>query len=177
METITTMITTIATAISALIAATTLLLTFLKYREKTKAEHANRMFEMLMRTRKDPDTINFFQMIDYSENESWYNKKFPGSEFEQMVDNALLQFEYILYLKEQNLLTEEEFSPYQYEIKNIVNNQDVQNYFFNLYHYCQRAKLSFKYDKLLKYGTENEVIHSDFYDKNSKKYGDKVLNF
>ena len=69
METITTMITTIATAISAFIAATTLLLTFLKYREKTKAEHANRMFEMLMRTRKNPDTINFFQMIDYSENE------------------------------------------------------------------------------------------------------------
>ena len=72
METITTMITTIATAISAFIAATTLLLTFLKYREKTKAEHANRMFEMLMRTRKNPDTINFFQMIDYSENEGWY---------------------------------------------------------------------------------------------------------
>ena len=176
MET-TTIISNIATAVSAVIAAVALLLTFLKYREKTKAEHAERMFNLLKQTRENPNTAAFFKMIDYSENEGWYNKEFPGSEFEQMVDNALLQFEHILYLKEQNLLTEEEFSPYQYEINNIVNNQDVQNYFFNLYHYCQRAKLSFKYDKLLKYGTVKAVIHSDFYDKNSKKYGDKVLNF
>lgn len=176
METTTTMITTIATSFSALVAAAALLLTFLKYREKTKADHANRMADLLMRTRRDPDITNFLKKIDLSDN-GWYSRSFYENGFEQTADNALLQFEHILYLKKQNLLTEEEFSHYLYEIDKIVNNQDVQNYFFNLYHYCQRAKLSFKYDKLLKYGIVNGIINSSIYNMNSQNYGDKVLNF
>ena len=72
--------------------------------------------------------------------------------FDKITDNALLQFEHIMYLKEQKLLNDEEFSHYQYEIDKIVKDKDVQSYFFNLYHYCEKAELSFKYDKLLKYG-------------------------
>jgi len=175
MET-TTIISNIATAVSAVVAAVALLLTFLKYREKTKTDHANRMADLLERTRKDPNITNFFNKIDLSDN-GWYSKSFYENGFEQTADNALLQFEHILYLKEKKLLTEEEFSQYQYEIDKIVNDQDVQRYFFNLYHYCKRVALSFKYDKLLKYGTEKGAINSDFHDKNSKNYGDKVLIF
>lgn len=110
METTAIMISTIATAISAVVATATLVLSYLKYREKTKADHANRMAELLTRTRKDSDIINFFRIIDLSTNNGWYSRSFYENGFEKTTDNALLQFEHILYLKEHILLTEEEFS-------------------------------------------------------------------
>ena len=176
MET-TSIISNIATAVSAVIAAVALLLTFLKYREKTKAEHAERMFNLLKQTRENPNTAAFFKMIDYSENRGWYNDGFPGSKFEQTIDNALLQFEHIMYLKEQKLLNDEEFAQYRYEIEKIVNNEDVQHYFFNLYHYSKNVDLPFKFDKLLNYGIENKYIDKDIYNKESKYFVKRVLNF
>ena len=176
METTTIMISTIATAISAVVATATLVLAYLKYREKVKAEHAERMFDLLTTTRKDPNVVNFFERIDYSEN-GWYGEGFTHSESEPVVDNALLQFEHILYLKAQKLLNKEEFSHYQYEIDKIVSNRDVQRYFFNLYHYTQRAKLPFKFTKLLEYGIAKQYIDKDFFNKDSYNYGNKVLNF
>ena len=176
METTAMMISTIATAISAVVATATLVLAYLKYREKVKAEHAERMFDLLTTTRKDPNVVNFFERIDYSEN-GWYGEGFTHSESEPVVDNALLQFEHILYLKAQKLLNKEEFSHYQYEIDKIVSNRDVQRYFFNLYHYTQRAKLPFKFTKLLEYGIAKQYIDKDFFNKDSYNYGNKVLNF
>lgn len=176
METTAIMISTIATAISAVVATATLVLAYLKYREKVKAEHAERMFELFTATRKDPNVVNFFEKIDYSEN-GWYGESFTHSESEPVVDNALLQFEHILYLKAQKLLKEEELSHYQYEIDKIVGNNDVQRYFFNLYHYTQRAKLPFKFTRLLEYGIAKQYIDKDFFNKDSNNYGKKVLNF
>ena len=134
------------------------------------------MFDLLTTTRKDPNVVNFFERIDYSEN-GWYGEGFTHSESEPVVDNALLQFEHILYLKAQKLLNKEEFSHYQYEIDKIVSNRDVQRYFFNLYHYTQRAKLPFKFTKLLEYGIAKQYIDKDFFNKDSYNYGNKVLNF
>ena len=176
METTLTLISTIATAISTVVAAVALLLALRKYHERVKAEHADRMFDLLMRIRKDSDTVEFFRKIDFSEGD-WYGDSFTNSEFEKTVDNALLQFEHIMYLKEQVLLTEDEFSNYQYEIDKIVDNKDVQKYFFNLYHYCDRVKLPFKFEKLMKYGIEKHYIDKDIYNKESKNYGEKQLNF
>ena len=101
-------------------------------------------------TKKDKDIAEFFRLIDYSVN-GWYNKGFHKSDYEQIVDNTLIQFNHIVYLYDQKLLTKEEFEQYRYEIDKIVHNIDVQRYFFNLYHYSQRVGLSFKFDKLLKY--------------------------
>lgn len=176
METTLPLVSTIATAVSAVVAAVTLLLAFLKYRERSRTEHAERMLDLLARIRKDKDITEFFRKIDFSEG-GWYEDGFANSEFEKTVDNALLQFEHILYLKEQKLLTEDEFSHYRYEIDKIVDDKDVQKYFFNLYHYSQKAKLPFKFEKLMKYGVENQCIDKDIYNKESKNYGKKRLNF
>lgn len=176
METNLTLVSTIAAALSAVIAAIALLLTFLKYRERIKTEHAERMADLLTKTRKDPDVIGFFKTIDLSE-DHWYNLDFYKNGLERIVDNALLQFEHIMYLKEQKLLNDEEFSHYLYEIDKIVKDKEVQSYFFNLYHYCQKSELSFKYDKLLKYGIEKRFVDKDIYNKESMDYGEIILNF
>ena len=176
METTLTLISTIATAVSAVIATGALLLALHNYREKTKTEHAERMLDLLAKIRKDKDVTEFFRHIDFS-NGGWYDDNFHNGEFEKTADNTLLQFEYILYLKEQNLLTEEEFKHYVYEIEKIVNDRDIQKYFFNLYHYCNRVQLLFKFEKLMRYGIDKHYIDKDIYNKESVNYGKKQLNF
>lgn len=172
----TTVISSMATAVSAVIASVALLLTYLNYRQKLKAEHADRMFNLFLGTKKNKEIADFFQLIDYSA-KGWYNKDFHKGNYEQLVDNTLIQFNYIVYLFEQKLLTKEEFNQYKYEIDKIVSNADVQHYFFNLYHYSQKANLPFKFDELLKYGSINGFINNDFYKLNSTNYGEKYLNF
>lgn len=82
METTLTLISTVATAASAVVAAVAFLLALRKYRERLKAEHADRMFDLLMRIRKDSDTVELFRKIDFSEG-GWYGDSFTNSEFEK----------------------------------------------------------------------------------------------
>lgn len=172
----TNVISNIATAVSAIIASVALLLAYLNYRQKLKADHAERMFNMFLGTKMNLEIAEFFRLIDYSTN-GWYNKEFHKSNYEQLVDNALIQFNHIVYLFDQKLLTKEEFIQYKYEIDKIVSNVDVQRYFFNLYHYSKKASLPFKFDKLLNYGSINGFIKNDFYNINSTNYGKRNLNF
>ena len=176
MNVVTNIVSSIAMAISAIIASIALVLTYLSYRQKLKAEHAERMYNLFWGIKKDKEIAAFFRLIDYSEN-GWYNQGFHKSDCEQIVDNTLIQFNHIVYLYDQKLLTKEEFEQYRYEIDKIVFNTDVQRYFFNLFHYSQRVGLSFKFDKLLKYGSIYGFIKKDFYNIHSTNYGEKYLNF
>ena len=176
MNVVTNIVSSIAMTISAIIASIALVLTYLSYRQKLKVEHAERMYNLFLGTKKDKDIAEFFCLIDYSVN-GWYNKGFHKSDYEQILDNTLIQFNHIVYLYDQKLLTKEEFEQYRYEIDKIVHNIDVQRYFFNLYHYSQRVGLSFKFDKLLKYGSMRGIIEQDFFNVKSTNYGEKCLNF
>ena len=75
------------------------------------------------------------------------------------------------------MLDENGLANFLYEIDKIVGNKDVQCYFFNLYHYSQKAKLPFKFEKLMKYGVEKHYIDKDIYNENSENFGEQQLEF
>lgn len=113
-------------------------------------EHAEWVLRMLDKTRNNKEILKFFQMIDY--NQHWYDNDFHGSKMELTVDNALHCYEYALYLREQELLNEEEFQFFEYDINRIVGNHDVLEYFRFLSGLTSSDNLSFKYKRLLDYG-------------------------
>lgn len=165
MET-TTIVSNIATAVSAVVAAVALLLTYLKYRKKEQMEHAEQVLRMLDKTRNDKEILKFFQMIDY--NQHWYNKEFPCSEMELIVDTALHYYEYALYLREQGLLDEKEFLFFEYDINRILGNHDLSEYFRFLFNFSASGNLSFKYKRLLDYGIKMNRINKEFIESYSK---------
>ncbi len=174
MET-TTIISAIAASLAALVAVLTLIIQCHQNRKNEKKILSEKAENMLEKTRTDPGIMYFMKVIDYGK--SWYKIGFHGSNFENSADDALLTYNYILWLKERNLLDENGLANFLYEIDKIVRNKDVQCYFFNLYHYSQKAKLPFKFEKLMKYGVEKHYIDKDIYNEDSENFGEQQLEF
>ena len=135
--------------------------------QKYRMDHSKQVLDMLNKTRSERSIAELLYQLDY--NKFHYDGYFHGSQTEQLVDNVLHYYEYILYLREKNILNKKEFQFFEYDIQRIVCNHDMQSYFFTLYHFV-KGKLSFKYQRLLKYGRKNGWVVEDFYNKNSTKY-------
>jgi hypothetical protein len=174
MET-TTIISAIAASLAALVAVLTLIIQCHQNRKNEKKSLSEKAENMLEKTRTDPGIMHFMKAIDYGK--SWYKTGFHESNFEKSADDALLTYNYILWLKERNLLDENGLANFLYEIDKIVGNKDVQCYFFNLYHYSQKAKLPFKFEKLMQYGVEKHYIDKDIYNEDSENFGEQQLEF
>ena len=111
----------------------------------------------------------------------WYYESFHQSgELELKVDKTLSYFSYICYLKRQKIITDKEFDFFKYEVERILMNQQVQDYFYNLYHFSKKFKTPFTFKYLFEYGEKGKMFDDDFYDKSayekSKKYH-RYLNF
>lgn len=163
---------TTATMISAIVAAVALVLTFVQFRKRAKLEHAQQVFKMQESIRNNENATSFFRMIDYGEKKGWYQGFHCDKKLEKMVDDALLLYNYILYLRKKHILNKKEFSYFQYEIDKIVKNKDVQCYFFALNQHCERVGLPFKFDYLLQYGIDKKYIGKDIQDGKSNNYGE-----
>lgn len=140
--------------------------------QKFRMDHSKQVLDMLNKTRSEQDMAELLYQLDY--NKFHYDAYFHGSQTERLVDNVLHYYEYILYLRDINIINKKEFQFFEYDIQRIVCNQDMQSYFFTLYHFVKN-KLSFKYQRLLKYGRKNGWIGADFDNSDSRKYTKGVI--
>lgn len=142
--------------------------------KKVQSERAEKLSNLINVLRRDARQLSVLYKIDY--NEHWYDKSFHKSKLEGEMDQFLSYYEYILYLKKNHIITTKEFLFFKYDITSIVSNDDVQLYFFYLYHYAKQKKdqrenlKTFAYKNILKYGKENGYIDKSFDDEESDIY-------
>ena len=136
--------------------------------QKFRMDHSKQVLDMLNKTLSERDMAELLYQLDY--NKFHYDAYFHGSQTERLVDNVLHYYEYILYLRDINIINKKEFQFFEYDIQRIVCNHDMQSYFFTLYHFVKHGDLSFKYQRLLKYGKEHGWIDDDFFNKNSTNH-------
>lgn len=141
-----------------------------------RAEYINELTEKI---RTDKGIRDVVYWLDY--NESWYGEEFHNSGKKELkMDKTLSYFSYICYLKKQKIIRDKEFDFFRYEIKRILVNRQIQNYFYNLYHFSQKNEEPITFKHLFEYGEELKVFDDDFYDKTSynknSKY-DRYIEF
>lgn len=155
----------ISSIVSTLILLTGTTLAYFQWKKNIlfkKAEYVNELTEKI---RTDEDIKNVIYILEYDE--TWYNNKFHGSKFEVQMDKTLSYFSYICYLGEKKLLSKEEFQFFNYELVRIIENLQLQDYFYNLYHFSQKNKTKMTFEYLFDYGKKNKVFDKDFFSKNS----------
>lgn len=131
-----------------------------------RAEYINELTEKIRTDKYIKDVI---YMFDY--NYEWYTEQFHGSgKFELKVDKTLSYFSYICYLREQKIISDKEFNFFKYEINRILRNSQVQDYFYNLYHFSNKNNTPITFLYLFKYGEKIKIFDEIFYDKNSYLY-------
>lgn len=101
-----------------------------------RAEFINELTEKI---RTDEYIRDVLYLFDYDE--YWYSIDFHDSGvLELKVDKTLSYFSYICYLKNQRLISNKEFRFFEYEVDRILENEQVQDYFYNLYHFCDKKR-------------------------------------
>jgi len=151
---------------------------FFQWRKNLLLKRADYINELTEKIRTDVDIKDTIYIFDYSE--PWYDQNFHSSkELEIKVDKTLSYFSYICYLKANRIISEKEFGFFKYEIKRILINPYVQDYFYNLYHFANRNNVPITFDYLFKYGRKS-VFDATFFDKFAYKTSSiyhRYLNF
>ena len=113
-------------------------------------------------------------MFDYDK--QWYSQQFHGcGKQELMVDKTLSYFSYICYLERYKIITDKEFDFFKYEIKSILKNQEIHDYFYNLYHYSNKLRAPFTLKYLFEYGEKLGLFDADFYDRDAYKKTSTII--
>lgn len=139
---------------------------YYQWRKNVLLRRVGYINELIEKIRTDKYIKDVIYMFDYDD--KWYSKQFHGSgKLELKVDKTLSYFSYICYLKDQKVISDKEFNFFKYEIDRILMNSQVQDYFYNLYHFSNKnhAPITFLY--LFKYGEKTGKFDEKFYDKNS----------
>lgn len=161
--------------VSVIIAFVVCIFTCVQIWKKIEMSHAEQVAKMLDKVWLNPEMVDLFYKIEYSGPISWYNRDFHRKETEKTMDEFLCHYEYVLLLRKRRVLRKGEYRFFEYYISRIVKNRGMQEYFYNLYHFCKSTK--FPYPKLLKYMIKNGGIDADEFEKRDSMVYKKVLNF
>ncbi|MGN1196044.1 MAG: hypothetical protein ACI4TA_00400 [Acetatifactor sp.] len=145
---------------------------YYQWRKSNALRRAEYINELTEKIRTDKDIRDTVYILDYGD--KWYCREFHKSGKKELrMDKTLSYFSYICYLKKQKIIYDKEFDFFRYEIKRILVNDQIQDYFYNLYHFANKNGEPITFKHLFDYGEELKVFDNDFYDKNSYKRNNK----
>lgn len=149
---------------------------YYQWLKNMKLRRAGYINELTEKIRTDEMIRDVVYLFDYVK--EWYSGEFHDSgEQELKVDKTLSYFSYICYLKRQKIITDVEFDFFRYEVERILTNKQVQDYFYNLYHFSDRFNTPFTFKYLFEYGNDRKLFDEDFFDKESYKTNDKYHKY
>lgn len=153
--------------------------TIYQIKKASKVKQAEFVSKLLENIRLNERTLKAIYIIDYSEN--WYNIKFHNSgELEKNIDAFFSQIDYVCYLYSKKLLSEEDFSIFQYEVIRICTNYQCRSYLWNLYHWAKANKTKCSFDNIISILKMKltKIEQEQFESKTEKESGYiKILNF
>lgn len=169
----------IIASISIIISFILAFFTYGQWKDKSKIARADYMNSLIEKLYNDETIAKTLYQFDY--NSSWYSMGFHGNEQKELaVDKTLAFLSFICYLRQNDVLTEKEFSYFEYKIRRVISDSQMQDYFYNLYHFSRKHHTDFTYKYLYDYGNEHGLFDDDFKDKESYKRRDKYhknINF
>lgn len=149
---------------------------YYQWRKNILLRRAGYINELTEKIRTDKYIKDVVYMFDYDY--KWYSEKFHGSgKLELKVDKTLSYFSYICYLKVQKIISDKEFNFFKYEIERILMNEQLQDYFYNLYHFSNKNNTPMTFLYLFEYGEKMGIFDEAFYDKNAYQYSFKYHQY
>ena len=186
MDNIISLLALIVGAISAVGVFISSIIGVVHYRKKILLKRSEYFSQMLDKLRSDEEMRSIFQQIDNRKFK--YKKSFHNSKAELLLDKLLYYHSYLCYLKLFDIITEDEFLTFKYEVVRTMKDPNVQSYLYNIYYFSQEypKKIEDKEDVpkeektdkiavfpfyyLLQYGKTEGIIENEFFNKDSLKY-------
>ena len=164
-------------AVTGTVTAMGVILAYMQWKSEIKAKCAERLTELLDRTRSD-DAAQIFSVIDWdngtADNLS-YDGKFHVSQrvreaypdineknIEFKIDRMLGLYSHVCYLHEQNVLKKKEMENFDYRLTRICSHEAVRNYLYSLYHFSAKQGTTMSFICLIDYCVSSGKLPSRF---------------
>ena len=160
--------------------------TYRQWSKSLSLKRANYVYELCNKISTNELIRDVLYLIDYNIN--WYTNGFHSSgvnqknnaddvdndkktSIEAKVDYTLTYFSYICYLYKKQIIIDEDFVFFKYDLQRMCTNYQVKNYLYNIYHFADKIGTSCTFYYLIDYAYKNGLIDSDFFDNKSYKTG------
>lgn len=136
-----------------------------------RAEILQKLIETI---RDDEDISAVMDVIDWNEGFSYYGKfklsdksrttlsNITDDDFFHMVDKTLAHFSYICYLRNQRTLTKKDMCVFEYALRRLMDNRNIKNYLYSLYHWSASLNTAMSFSFLIKYGLKKGYLSPEF---------------
>lgn len=138
---------------------------------------------LIVTVRDDEDISTILDIIDWNSGlhydgnfhlEGIANRKalfdISDEDLFKKIDKTLAHFSYICYLKYQRALTKKDMRNFEYEIRRLVDNENIANYLYSLHHWSKSLNVKMSFSFLIDYCLDKKYISSDFKSLKSEKY-------
>ena len=152
---------------------------YFRWRKDIALKRASYINELTEKIRTDPLIRDTLYLLDYGC--PWYSSDFHNSGSPELkMDKTLSYFSYICYLIDQDIISDKEFKFFKYEIESILDNHELQDYLYNLYHFSNSINVPITFHYLFEYGKKHNFFDADFFNPNAHRTNPKYhhyLNF
>ncbi len=146
-------------------------------------KRAETVKDLIVVVRDDEDISTIMDIIDWDSG-LYYDGKFhlknamnrkalcdiSDDDLFKKVDKTLAHFSYICYLKNQRALTKKDMRIFEYEIRRLIDNENIANYLYTLHHWSNSLNVKMSFSFLVDYCLEKKYISPDFKNIKSGKY-------
>ena len=153
------------TIVSILLGSIGGLVAIIQWCSSIKLRRAEFIDKIINITRFDEGISKTMLIIDYDENNNWYNDKFhnKNKELEYQIDKLLAYIDYVCYLYNEEIISYNEFIVLEYKVTRICSSLSARTYLWNLYHYSKiRMNAVCSFINLINYGIINKILPNDF---------------
>ena len=123
-----------------------------QWNKNLKLKRADYLNELVLKLRTDPILKKATTYFDY--NDPWYTEDFHNSDIEKEIDYILTFFSYICYLKKSNIIEDEEFKMFEYEITRIIKSNQTKEYFDFINHFSELNNTTCSFAYLIEYAED-----------------------
>ena len=150
-----------------------------QYTNSKKVSKSQFVSDLIQKIRNDKDVKDVIRLIEHDD--FTYDSCFYANrDLEYKTDKTLTLFSYLVYIKDNRIISEEEFLFFVYEIKLLLQNKQLQNYLYNVYHFSKCCKTECPFTPIIEYGKSNKILSEDFFDvdacESSARYK-KIISF
>ena len=116
----------------------------------TKRSRASYLLEVMEKIRDNENFSEILYMVEY-EKFVYDPDKFHESPEEKKLDSALFQIRTLIYLKNENHLSNDEFEIFEYLVNSILKDENVYAYLENLKDKLENTGKKYPFEELLAY--------------------------
>ena len=133
-----------------------LIITIVQLLRSRKLNRASFVKELYLQLYQDKDLREAFYAIEWSDYTPSERLKLQGSEEEQKTDRLLSFFEIVCSMYYRKILTPDDMSPFDYEMRRVYEHPDIQNYLRFLDGWQKRQGLGKSYVNYKRYCSTNK---------------------